>query len=289
MASHPTRMRPITVHIVDTDGGNSLGNADDPLIVKSNSSSGIDIPLGNVTGKSVVHKFGEAPDFDTGDGSVNIWDGANDTSPNLMTYTYSSTADIDSLSSSDNSDTQDVEVQGLDISNTLTVQTVTLTGQTRVAIPTALKRVFRLKNQGSTNNAGTVYCFKNIATTGGVPNTLANIRALMRIGNNQTLMALYTIPAGKTGLMTDFWASSVDASKDTEYKLRLEARPGGGVFQLKHESSFSDAGGSHIQHTRTMYEKFDAETDIQIKVSIIGVGVTGVAVSAGFDIILVDD
>ena len=50
---------------------------------------------GNKEYKEFVHKFGGAPDFDTGDGYVSVWDGADDSSTDEMQYNYSTTADIE--------------------------------------------------------------------------------------------------------------------------------------------------------------------------------------------------
>ena len=81
----------------------------------SDNSSGLAIAKGDVTGTTFIHKFGNAPDFDTGDGEVDVWDGAEDnTTWELMNYVYSTTDDIDSVSSSSAADTQDVVVEGLD-------------------------------------------------------------------------------------------------------------------------------------------------------------------------------
>src|SRR5210317_793686 len=49
--------------------------------------SGLAIAKGDVYGHSVVHKFGAAFDFDTGDNEVTVWDGAEDgTAWELMSY-----------------------------------------------------------------------------------------------------------------------------------------------------------------------------------------------------------
>ena len=253
------------------------------------SSLAVEVSRGNVSGATFIHKFGVVPDFDTGDNSVHIWDGADDGGSDLMQYTFSTTDDIDSLSSSDNGDTQDVEVQGLDANFDLVTQTITLTGQTRVALTTDLVRVFRMINRGSTDFAGTVYCFKNVATTLGVPDTLANVRAQIVGANNQTLMAIYTIPNGKTGFMRSWYASIAGANKSSNYVIDLFARLDGEVFQLKHRSAIDDSGTSYIQHDYVEPKKFEAKTDITMKADITSAGVTGATVAAGFDLLLIDN
>ena len=252
-------------------------------------ASGIAVAKGDVAGSTYVHKFGQAPDFDTEDLDVDIWDGANDTAPDLMSHTYSTTADIDSLSSSDNSDTQDVEVQGLNSSWELVVQTITLTGRTRKALSTDLIRVFRMKNVGATDFAGTIYCFKNVALTAGVPQTLGNIRAMVTIGRNQTLMALYTVPSGKKAYLHSFYAGVAGAKKTASYEIILKIKPFGQVFQTKHVSAIADEGSSHLEHHYDAPEVVSAKSDIKITAHALTAGVEAASVSAGFDLLLVDD
>jgi len=249
----------------------------------------LEIAKGNITGHSFIHKFGNAPDFDTGDGAVDIWDGANDDGSDLMSYTYSATANIDSLSSSNDADIQDIEVQGLDSNFNIVVQTITLTGQTRVALTTDLIRVFRLKNVGSVNLVGVCYCFVNVATTGGVPNTLGNIRAQISNGNNQTLMALFTIPNDTVGYLDSFGANSSGVRKSSAYQVDLFARPFGQVFQLKHRRAFDDSISSGTEKEYDVPERFTAKTDLVIRVNALTAAVTEANISASFDLILVKD
>ena len=252
-------------------------------------SMGLDIARGNIPGISFIHKFGEAPDFDTGDGHVTIWDGADDANIDQMVYQYSSTADIDRLSSSNAGDTQDIEIQGLDSNFDQATQTITLTGQTPVALTTSLVRVFRLKNVGSTSNAGHVYCFVNGATTLGVPDTPADVRAIMQPGLNQTLMAVYTIPNGKTGYMDSFYAATSGASKNSPFHVHFLARPTGQVLQLKNAFTILETGTSRTQHFYKVPEIFQAKTDIEMRVEAEAGGTTGARFAGGFDLILVDD
>jgi hypothetical protein len=253
----------------------------------TDAESGLAIAKGDVIGHSFVHKFGRAPDFDTGDGEVTVWSGANDALTNEMQYNYSATAIIDSLVSSNSGDTQAIKVEGLDSSYALVTQTITITGQTRKALDTNLIRVNRLINVGSTDIAGNVYCYEDTALTAGVPIDTTKIRAIIIDGSNQTEMAVYTVPAGKTGYLRQWFASSSGAKKTTNYLTKLKARPFGQVFQLKHSSSIADA--APYIHSYVEPEAFAEKTDIEMTASITDTGITEAAVSAGFDIVLVDN
>ncbi len=265
---------------------NVLTTVDGNLTI-ADKSSGLAIAEGDVTGKSFIHKFGAAPDFDKGDGFVTVWDGAEEgTGWENMNIIYSTSAAIDSVSSTDNGDTQDVEVQGLDTNWDLIIQTVTLTGQTRKALTTSLIRVFRIKNVGSTDFAGHVVVYENDTTSGGLPDDPTLIRAVVHADNNQTEMAVFTIPNGKTGYMRSWYASTAGAKKDSSHVIKLFARPFGQVFQLKHKSSIIESGTSYVQHEYIEPEKFAAKTDIEMQAD---TDQDAAAVSGGFDIVLVDD
>jgi hypothetical protein len=255
----------------------------------TDAESGLSIAKGDVTDHSFIHKFGAAPDFDVGDGFVTVWDGAeDDVAWMLMNYVYSSTAAIDSISSTDDGDTQDVEIQGLDANYDLVIQTVTLTGNTRKALDTDLIRIFRIKNVDSSNFAGHVIVYEN-DTTGddpGVPDDSNLIRAVVQPDNNQTEMAVFTIPDGYTGYMRSWYASTAGAKRDSQHTIKILARPFGQVFQLKHKANISVTGNSYIQHRYEEPEKFSAKTDIEMQMDT-DTDIAGVA--GGFDIVLVAD
>lgn len=259
----------------------------------------LELAKGNISGHTHVHKFGNARDFDTGDGAVTVHGLADDgTAWEQMNYVYSTTADIDSLSSDNAGDGQVIEIQGLDTNWDLTTQEVTLNGTTRVALGTALIRVFRMKNLGATDNAGNIFCFVNTADTtpaDGVPDDATKIRAIIHAGDNQTLMAIFTIPNGKTGYMDSFYASTHGGSKATAYDIELLTRnntatPSGvGVFQLKHTSALRETGSSEFRYEYHIPERIAAKTDIEMRAAAEAAGVTEASISAGFDLILVDN
>lgn len=267
----------------------NVGTTVDGFLSISDNSSGLAIAKGDVTNHSFIHKFGEAPDFDTGDGVVTLWDGADDSDINQMAYQYSTAADIDSVVSSDAGDSVDVEIQGLDTSGNLVTQTRTLNGQTRVALTTDLKRVFRMKNVGSTDLAGHVYCYVDSALTDGVPDDPTKVRAVIQGAYNQTLMAIYTIPTGYTGYLRSWYTALAGGSRSSNYIIYLYARPSGGVFQLKHKSALAEDGTSLMRFDYVEPEVFAAGTDIELRCAIAAASITAASVAGGFDIVLIAD
>jgi hypothetical protein len=162
-----------TISAIKTSGDVvDIGATDSGNLKVSNAENGLAIAKGEVTGTEFIHKFGVAPLFNIASGFADIWDGSDTGGINQPQYTYSTTNAIDSISSSNNGDTQDIEIQGLyddGSGNWLEItQTVTATGQTRAAIPQALIRVFRMINVGSTDIAGNMYCYENTALAAGV-------------------------------------------------------------------------------------------------------------------------
>jgi hypothetical protein len=263
----------------------------DGVLKTSDESDGLSIAKGNVTGTSFIHKFGNAPDFDTVDSEVTVWDGAEDGAAwELMGYTYSTTADIDSVSSSDAGDTQTVFIEGLDVNYNVVTQQKTLTGQTRAALDTPLIRVYRAFNDNGTVFAGHIVIYVNTALTAGVPTDKTQIRAVIHPDEQQTLMAVYTIPAGKTGYLRDWYVSTSGGSKASNYVFKVIARDIGGVFRTRHKMALEALSPIPYQHSYTEPEVFAEKTDIEMRVeSIATPASTGNAVSAGFDIVLVDN
>lgn len=289
-------MKAAITGINGTGEWHNVGVTVDGNLTISDNSSGLAISQGNVNGTSFVHKFGESPDFDQSDGEVTMWDGANDSlfggSP-PMVYTFSSSDDIGIISSSDAGDNQTIEMQGLDGDFNIVTQTITLNGQTDVDISLTgvdLIRAFRLKNTGSTDIAGVVYLRTNgSAQTNGVPNVANTVRSIINNGNNQTLMAVYTVPNGTTGYMRSWYAATAGAKKESEYKIKIKSRAFGGVFQVKHSSAISDQGTSKDNHPYIEPEVFVAKTDIIMTVEMLKNTGINANISGGFDIVIVDN
>lgn len=263
---------------------------DDNDLSISDNSSGLAIAMGKVTGVSAVQKFGNAADFDAADNEVTVWDGAQvGTAWELMRYQYSATADIDSISSSSASDALEMTVVGLDANWNEVTQQVTLNGQTRVALTTPLIRVYRAYNNNSVNLVGHVVIYVNTALTAGVPTDKTKIRAIVDPMAQQTLMCVYTIPAGKTGYLVRGYASTAGASKSSKYVMRFYKREFGKVFRLQNVNSIGDTGSSVLILDYFVPLLIPEKTDLEVTTQAAATGAIGCAISAGFDIILVDN
>ena len=233
----------------------------------------LDISRGLVPGHSYINKFGRNTDIDTT--AEDVWDGGG-------TYTFSSTADITHAVSSA-ADTITIEVQGLDTNWDQVTQDVTLTGTTAVALTTSLIRVFRMRNTSGTAAAGNIQV--GVGTTTG-SFSAANLRAQITLGFEQTLMAIYSVPRGKTAYATNYWANINKANATGALDVTTYTRFFGGVFRVGLTTGLIAGGSSHFQHKWEPYPALPEKSDIKI----VGIGSTNnFDVSAGFDLILVDN
>lgn len=236
------------------------------------------VSMGLVPGFSTLDKFGENPIITTTTDPEDIWEGGS-------LYTYSTTADIQSIASTA-ADTQDISILGLDENWEEVEQTVTLTGTTRVALPTPLIRVYRMENEGSTNLTGVVRCYTG---TGTIPaEGDPSIRAIINNGNNQTLMALYTVPAGKVGFLFrgELGCKFTAGPQATDYAVvdYLSRRPGG-VFKIKKRLSLVTTGVPIYQDTRSFPDIVPEMTDIVLRVEEVS---ADMGVWGAFDMLIVD-
>lgn len=240
---------------------------------------------GIVPGYSTYEKFGECSSVTTATDPVDVWDGGIISGAEI--YTFSTTADIDTISSSNAGDTQDILIEGLDATYAFVTQTATLDGQNKVTLSTPLMRVFRMINVGTTDIAGFVYCYVDGLITAGVPNVKTTIRAVINDGNNQTLMCVYTVPLGKTAY---FWGGYVAVSRgpaaSTFADFTWRARAEGGVFAVKSRVSCQSGGNSSWSYTYKSPIMLPEKTDIVIRCEQVG-GTVGVA--GGFTVILKDN
>ena len=253
--------------IVQTTGGGKvhyqvvmLADKDGNLLNSFGASANIPISAGDVEGYSHINKFGyrdTIPNtFQT------VWDGSTD-------YVYSAAGVVSAVADNTGSDNNGtVEVQGLDQNYAPATETLTIGG---AASTTQFVRVFRARMVTATTGATNVDHIR--IQNGGVD------EAIINPGAGQTLMSLYTIPAGKTGYLLKV-NGSIDANNDALF--RLYARPFGESFNVKGQFGVFAAG---FNYDYPVPLKFEEKTDIEVK----ALSQNNVGGGAIFDIILVDN
>jgi len=222
---------------------------------------GIHIASGAQKHTSHVNKFGYLSAATTT--FATVWDGTSPypyaTSPLVATV-------VSSVPASDDGGT--VEIQGLDQDYNEATEIVTIGGATGTV---TFLRVFRACMKTSTTGATNV---------GNVTISINGAQvAIIKAGSGQTLMAIYTIPAGKTGYLIKFQGS---VEKAKEVTFRIMSRPFGDSFNNTGQfGSF----GSPVTYDYPVPLEFTEKTDIEIQVK------AGAATGAGavFDIILKDN
>jgi hypothetical protein len=220
----------------------------------------IGIAQGLVSGTSSINKFGYRESIPSS--YQTIWDGTVD-------YAYAAAGTVLAVADNTGSDNNGtVEVQGLDQNYAPITETLTIGG---AASSNQFLRVFRARmitsNTGSTN-VDEIRIKR--ATTD---------LAIILAGAGQTLMSLYTIPAGKTGYLIRL-QGNVDANNDALF--RLVSRPLNGSFNVKGQFGVF-ASGYTADYPIPLV--FTEKTDLQITAK----SQNNVGGGATFDLILKDN
>lgn len=238
----------------------------------------LNIPHGNISRLSSINKFGANSSIADA-GTEEIWDGS-------AAYSYPATALMTSISQTADQAAMRaavIELQGLDASWNEVTQTALLDASnttTVVTLTTPMIRIFRMKVLADVVSDSPIRCH-NAGETQDY--------AVIGIGNNQTLMALYTVPANVTAYMPQYYYDYVrDSVKDPDsvlFKLWVADRANTYEFQLKHQVGLPKQAGGRIQ-TFNPYMKITEKSDIKITATPDG---AAAYVNAGFDLILVED
>jgi len=242
----------------------------------------LQVARGQIAYHESIYKFGNNPEV--ADSIETIW-------PQGGLYSYLSAESVLKVSSSSTNDTsagtgaRTVELFGLDGDYNEISETVTLNGQTEVNTTQSYLRINRMivRSAGSGGaNAGIIYAGTGTVTTGVPANIYATING---DGSNQTLMALWTVPAGYTAYLMQYDVSNGTTSNTPAVcKLLLVARPHGEVFQSKDVKSLTT--GMHIENTLILPLKFTEKTDIEARAVSSSNSVT-FDISAAFEILYI--
>ncbi len=238
-----------------------------------------------------VNKFGHNDDVDIAN-PADLWSGGSQTVSTDRIYVYggflSSYDSVQVASTSDEDSTGNggattVEIQGLDSLWNMQTVSINLEGTDTVNTSEVWRRIFRV-----------------VVTAGGgsVPDTSSNNgiiivntwtgdtrMAQIEVNKSQTEMAIYTIPAGFTGYILNYYGSLEKATGAAAHTdLELWARPFGQVFQLKHEQGLASDGSSHFGHLFSAPLVIGEKSDIRMRIN---TAKDAVDVTGGFDLLLV--
>lgn len=259
------------------------------------------VTMGKIQAYSYVDIFGASFNISDDDTVQDAWEPGTE-------YTFSTTSDIDTLSSGSTADVGHlIKITGIlsPESDGESVGYARLNGQNKVLIydnvdltgtPIKFFRVRLPENEekstdygGLGNLAGIVYCYVDTAITAGVPTDTTKLRATINDGNNQTLMGIYTVPPKKVGFLFQGEVGMEFDSNPTgpEYlRLQYRSRRYQHVFKVKKNISLSSAGNSIYQEERPFRDPLPGLTDIKItKVS----ASDDMGMFASFQILLVDE
>lgn len=232
------------------------------------------VTKGKISGAFSVHKFGRNGDVDAAE---DVWSYGGD-------YTYPSAAATNYISSSNAGDDQEITIEGLDANWDRQTATQALDGQNKTEISSGLTwmRVFRAYNTG-TALAGDVYVYEDDTLTAGVPDTATKVKAKIDQAENQSMMALYTIPSGYDGFLMTLWINGNGTTATTFDLSFLEKEYSQDSFRTKFTmSGRNDGAGIYMPYDlpRVIPEK----TDIRWRCT--AVSAANLDISAGFDLAL---
>jgi hypothetical protein len=241
----------------------------------------LNVARGIIPGWSSVQKFGRNSDIDTTTDPEDIWDGG-------AIWVPPTQARVHDLVSTDTDDddggtgANTVEVTGQDANGDEVTETVTMDGTSNAATTNSYTTIYRMK----VLTAGTTGTNEGAITA--TAQTDGTVTAQITASMGQTLMAIYTIPTGKTGYLTNWYASLNSSGGSTgNADIRLMAQASGGAWQTKSFRSLLFDGKSDFTHPFQAINSFAAGTII--KAQCFFVSASNADCSAGFDIILIDD
>lgn len=250
-----------------------MADKDGNIINAFGLSSNINIAAGLVDGWATVHKFGAVPEMSQ-NSSGTIWD-VSDTNYPWSAFDTPGILSITTTTQNGNSSTADdgitVHVLGLDENYEEVEDTFVIAGGTATGT-VSFKRVYRAYIDGTEANQ------TNISVLRGGTEVLR-----ITIGKSQTLMAIYTVPAGKTGYLlqgVSTCAANADATIDMFVRYF-----GQDSFRIGHTAEVAGVGGQY-QYQFGVPIQIPEKSDLDIRAEVRS---NNARVTAAFDIVLVDN
>ena len=220
-------------------------------------------------GISHVHKFGAVPAMSQNNTGT-IWD-VNDTEYPWSSFSSAGTLSVPAVNASDNGKT--IRILGLNASYDEIQEDVTVSSSEATATTNSFIRVFRaFVTNGSATNVANINVQK-----GGT--TVLRITA----GKGQTLMAIYTVPAGYSAYILKGTATCQDGADATgDMFVRYF---GESAFRVGHSFEVSGDGGQYLYEFGIPL-RIPEKSDIDIRASVRS---NNARLTAAFDMLLERD
>lgn len=251
------------------------------LLSSFGAAANIPIASGLVDGYSAIHKFGRNPNV--GNVPETIWMHGGiyqylGVGSDSTVYAYSASSD----DGAGNDGAQTITVQGLDNNFNLIEETITVNGAASTASFLRVYRAFVATAGVLTTNDGNILISTAAAGAGTVLADIGVIGGGQTTGLGQTQLALYTIPAGKTGYLTTWNVGVAPMNNAVTVTLLARELDGGAPFRTR---DIMDIVGGYTTQNYSIPLRFPEKTDIEVR----GTGGNGSTISSSFDIVLVDN
>jgi len=260
-----------------------LADKDGNVINSFGVASNIPIAGGFVDGYSAIHKFGRNPNVGNVPETIWMYGGIYqylDVGSDSTVYAYSASTD----DGPGNDGARTVTVQGLDNDFNPIEETITVNGAASTASFLRVYRAFVATAGVLAANDGDVIISTAAAGGGTVLADIGVIGSGTTTGLGQTQLALYTIPAGKTGYLTT-WNVGVSPMNNSVTVTLKSRELGGGANGPFRSRDIMDIVGGYTTQNYSIPIRFPEKTDIEVRAT----GDTGSVISSSFDIILVDN
>lgn len=207
-------------------------------------------------------KFGKNEDLDASLSEM-VWNQGGE-------EVYATSNTIDTISSSDSGDTQEVTIQGHTVSGvgasaefTFVTQTATLSGQSKVPLATPLARVQRAINSNSTAFAGDFYIYEDTAISSGVPSDASKIHMKILAGETQSYKAAFTVAKDEYVIVTGGFAS-INKKTAATVDFELQTSPTAELFYPASRITLNSAGQSTVHIPFYPYALIPPNTDVRV-------------------------
>ena len=248
------------------------------IVNSAAASSNINISSGKLEGYSSTHKFGAVSSM-SGNALGSIW-GIDDTIYPWQTVQNGGTLTLGCFTANNQTSTQDngghVHVYGLDENFNPVSEIIEINGSVGVGITSFYRINDIVFHDGEfASNNSKIYLYMDGIVVGEI-----------EIGFGRSSAAMFTIPAGFTGFLTQGTSSCSYASDATvNFFTRSPANGEAFGFTLGHTFEISGAGGQYFYQFAVPF-KLNEKTDIDVRAI---ARQNNTRITCAYDLVLVDN